>query len=164
MNMVQRLVAAVIALLPQLGKFGVVGVVGLFVDVGGFNLLRYAGGEGPLHDYPLTAKIVSAAVATVVSWLGHRFWTFRHGRREAVHHEFALFILMCTIGTGLAVSCLAVSHYLLGFDSVFADNVAANVVGLGLGTGFRFWAYRTVVFSGNRCEDVESADPVSVRA
>lgn len=164
MNMVQRLIGAVIALLPQLGKFGVVGLVGLVVDVGGFNLLRYAGGEGPLHDYPVTAKIVSAAVATVVSWLGHRFWTFRHGRREAVHHEFLLFLLMCTIGTGLAVSCLAVSHHVLGFESVFADNVAANVVGLGLGTAFRFWAYRTVVFSGTPAADSEEEAPVSARA
>ena len=75
-------------LLPQLSKFGVVGLGGLLVDVGSFNLLRYAGGEGPLHDYPLTAKLVSAALATVASWLGHRYWTFKHSRRSAVHHEF----------------------------------------------------------------------------
>ena len=125
-----------------------VGLVGLVVDVGGFNLLRFAGGEGPLHDYPLTAKIVSASVSTVVSWLGHRYWTFKHGRREAVHHEFALFIVMCTIGTGIAVGCLALSHYVLGFESALADNLAANVVGLGAATTFRFWTYKTIVFRG----------------
>ncbi|KRB80539.1 polysaccharide synthesis protein GtrA [Nocardioides sp. Root190] len=146
------------SMLPELGKFGVVGLVGLLVDVGGFNLLRFAGGEGPLHDYPLTAKIVSSAVATIVSWLGHRYWTFEHGRRDAVHHEFLLFLVMCTIGTGIAVGCLAVSHYVLGFESAVADNIAANVIGLGLGTAFRFWAYRTVVFSHTGDGDGASGD------
>ena len=134
-------------LLPQLSKFGVVGLGGLLVDVGSFNLLRYAGGEGPLHDYPLTAKLVSAALATVASWLGHRYWTFKHSRRSAVHHEFLLFVVMCTLGTAIATTCLAISHYALGFTSPLADNISANVIGLVLGTMFRFWAYRTYVFS-----------------
>lgn len=135
------------ALVPQLSRFGVVGLCGLLVDVGGFNLLRYAGGEGPLYDSPLTAKLLSAAAATVVSWLGNRYWTFRHTRRAAAHHEFALFVVVCTLGTGIALGCLAFSHYVLGLTSAVADNVSANVVGLVLATTFRFWAYRTHVFS-----------------
>ena len=43
----------------EVAKFGVVGLVALVVDVGLFNLLRFAGGEGPMYDKPLTAKIVS---------------------------------------------------------------------------------------------------------
>lgn len=134
-------------LLPELSKFGTVGLLGLVVDVGGFNLLRFAGGEGPLYDQPLTAKVLSTAAATVVSWLGNRYWTFRHSRRSAVHHEFFLFVLMCSIGSAIAVGALAISHYVLGFTSPLADNISANVVGLALGTTFRFWAYRTHVFS-----------------
>lgn len=137
-------------LLPQLSRFGAVGLVGLLVDVGGFNLLRFAGGEGPMYDRPLTAKLLSAAAATVVSWLGNRYWTFRHTRRAAAHHEFALFVVVCTLGTGIALACLAVSHYVLGFDSALADNISANVVGLVLATTFRFWAYRTHVFQEHR--------------
>jgi putative flippase GtrA len=133
-------------LLPELSKFGIVGMLALVVDVGGFNLLRFAGGEGPLYQQPITAKIVSTAAATVVSWLGNRYWTFRRTRRSAVHHEFFLFVLACTIGSGMAVACLAISHYLLGFTSPLADNISANVVGLVIGTAFRFWAYRTFVF------------------
>lgn len=139
-----------VGLLPQLSRFGAIGMLGLLVDVGGFNLLRFAGGEGPLYDAPLTAKLLSAAAATVVSWLGNRYWTFRHTRRAAAHHEFALFVVVCTLGTGIALGCLAISHYLLGFTSVLADNVSANVVGLVLATGFRFWAYRTHVFQEHR--------------
>lgn len=137
-------------LLPELSRFGMVGLLGLVVDVGGFNLLRFAGGEGPLYEQPLTAKVLSTVAAMVVSWLGHRYWTFRHSRRSAVHHEFLLFVLMCSIGSGVAVSCLAISHYVLGFTSPLADNISANLVGLALGTTFRFWAYRTHVFSEHR--------------
>ena len=39
-----------------------------------------------------------------------------------------------------------ISHYLLGLDSALADNISANVVGLVLGTLFRFWSYRKWVF------------------
>ncbi len=42
---------------------------------------------------------------------------------------------------------LYISHYGLGFTSTLADNVA-TVVGIGLGTLFRFWTYRKFVFAG----------------
>jgi putative flippase GtrA len=46
----------------------------------------------------------------------------------------------------IALSCLWLSHYALGLDSPIADNISANVIGLGLGTLFRFWSYRKWVF------------------
>lgn len=131
----------------QLGRFGAVGVVAFIVDVGLFNVLRFAGDEGPLYRWVLGAKVVSTAVATVVSWLGNRYWTFRHTRREQVRHEFVLFVLMCTIGLLISLTCLAMSHYVLGLTSPLADNISANVIGLAAGTAFRFYAYRTWVFS-----------------
>lgn len=152
MKFIARLRALFLRLLPELTKFGLVGVAGLIVDVGGFNLLRYAGGEGPLHDYPLSAKVISAGLATIVAWLGHRYWTFSHARRSAAHHEFVLFVVACTLGTGLSVACLWVSHYVLDFTSALADNISANVIGLALATLFRYWAYRTHVFSEFKVE------------
>ena len=133
-------------LVRQLGKFATVGGLGFVVDVGGFNLLRFAGGEGPLYDYPLSAKVASGAAATVVSWLGNRYWTFRPSRRKAAHHEFLLFVVMASIGTLIAMGCLWLSHYVLDLTSPLADNIAANGIGLVLATAFRFWAYRRHVF------------------
>ena len=130
----------------ELVKFGVVGAVAYVVDVTVFNLLRYAG-SGLLEDKPLTAKAVSVAVATLVAWTGNRHWTFRRRRRASARRELVLFVAMNGVGMAIALGCLAVSHYLLGFTSPLADNVAANVVGLALGTAFRFYAYRTWVFS-----------------
>ena len=137
------------SLAGDLARFGAVGAVALAVDVVGFNLLRFAGGEGPLYDRPLTAKVLSVAASTTVAYLGNRLWTFRHQRSStaAVHREFALFVLFSAVALGIAVSCLAISHYALGFTGPLADNIAANVIGLGLATAFRLWSYRRWVFA-----------------
>ncbi|WP_246136712.1 GtrA family protein [Leekyejoonella antrihumi] len=133
-------------LTPQLARFGVIGVAGFVVDVGGFNLLRYYGHDGPLFHYPLTAKVISGGAATVVAWLGNRYWTFRNTRREQLHREFVVFSIVSIIGIGIGLACLGISHYVMGFHSSLDDNIAANGVGLVLATGFRFWAYRQHVF------------------
>ncbi|MEJ5913408.1 GtrA family protein [Pseudokineococcus sp. 1T1Z-3] len=126
----------------ELARFLVVGGAGFVVDVGLFTLLR----TGLLDDRPLTAKVVSAAVATAVTWLGNRWWTWGHRSTGSTRRELVLFVVMNVVGMGIALVCLGVSHYVLGLRSVVADNVAANGVGLVLGTAFRFVAYRTVVF------------------
>jgi putative flippase GtrA len=145
-----RVRGAIDVVYREILKFGAVGAVAFVVDLGVFNLLRIGllpGMEGPLAHKPLTAKTISVAAATMVAWLGNRYWTFRHRRRSAAHHEFALFVLMNVGGLVIALACLAVSHYVLGLRSALADNIAGNVIGLGLGTLFRFWAYRTLVFT-----------------
>ena len=130
----------------ELMRFGLVGLAGYVVDVGVFNLLRYAGGDGPLHDKPLTAKALSVAVATLVTYAVHRHWTWRGRGRVQVHREYVLFFLLNAVGLAIGVGCLFVSHYLLDLTSPLADNISANVIGLGLGTAFRFWSYRKFVF------------------
>ena len=133
-------------LLHQIAKFGVVGLVALVVDVGLFNLLRFAGGEGPLYDKPLTAKIVSVIVATTVAYIGNRIWTFSDRGRTGVAREYLLFFVLNGIALGITLSVLWFSHYALGLTSPLADNISANIIGLGLGTLFRFWSYRKWVF------------------
>jgi len=133
-------------LLQQIAKFGVVGLVALVVDVGLFNLLRFAGGEGPLYDKPLTAKIVSVIVATTVAYIGNRIWTFSDRGRTGVAREYLLFFVLNGIALGITLSVLWFSHYALGLTSPLADNISANIIGLGLGTLFRFWSYRKWVF------------------
>ena len=49
----------------------------------------------------------------------------------------------------MAALCLGITHYVLGFTSTAADNVSANIIGTGLGTIFRFWAYRRFIFVNN---------------
>jgi putative flippase GtrA len=133
--------------LGELVRFGSVGALAYLVDVGLFNLLRFGPGELLGHK-PITAKIISVAVATLVAWLGNRYWTFAARRSPRRAHEFAAFVLVNVGGMLIAVGCLAVSHYVLGLTSPLADNISANVVGLGLGTVFRYVCYHRLVFTG----------------
>lgn len=148
---VERLYAPVRVLVHEIAKFGIVGSIAFVIDVGLFNLLLYF---GPLEDKPLTAKVVSVAVATTFAYFGNRFWTFRHRGRTNMGREYALFFVLNGVAMLISVACLWISHYLLGLDSPLADNISANVIGLGLGTLFRFWSYRKWVFPEIPADDL----------
>lgn len=120
--------------------------MGYVVDVTAFNLLRYAGEPGLLQHKPLTAKAISVTLATVITYLGNRHWTWRDRAWRGMRREYAVFFGLNAVGMAIALACLAVSHYVLGYTSPLADNISANVVGLALGTAFRFWAYPRFVF------------------
>lgn len=134
------------SLRKELGKFGLVGLIAYLIDLTIFNLLRFAGGEGPLYDKPLTAKVFSVLAATTFAYFGNRHWTFKDRTRSNFRREYTLFFIFNAVGMVIALSCLWVSHYVLGFDSALADNVSANGIGLVLGTIFRFWGYHNWVF------------------
>ncbi|TEX49991.1 MAG: polysaccharide synthesis protein GtrA [Actinomycetales bacterium mxb001] len=137
----------------EIAKFGVVGMMAFVIDVGLFNILMYAGGAGPLNDKPLTAKALSVIAATTFAYFGNRFWTFRHRGRTHMGREYMLFFVLNGVGMLIALTCLWFSHYALGLDSPIADNISANVIGLGLGTLFRFWSYRKWVFPAIPADD-----------
>ncbi len=134
------------AIAHEIAKFGIIGIVSYVIDVGTFNLLLF----GPLGDKPLTAKAISVAVATTFAYFGNRYWTFRYRGRTGMLREYVLFFILNGIAMLIALACLAISHYLLGLTSPLADNISANVVGLVLGTVFRFWSYRRFVFPESR--------------
>ncbi|HOI02927.1 MAG TPA: GtrA family protein [Dermatophilaceae bacterium] len=153
------------ALFGQFVRFGVVGLVGVVVDVGIFNLLRLTVLAPELiHEGPVIAKVISTSIAIVTNWIGNRYWTFGSMRRSHVLREGLEFALVSVGGMGIALLCLWVSHYLLGFTSALADNIATNVVGLGLGTAFRFTFYRIWVFrpelEAKAAGEAESVSPV----
>jgi putative flippase GtrA len=143
-------------LFEEMLKFGVVGAVAYVVDVAVFNALRYEGElwSGPLSHKPITCKVISVLVATGVTFVGNRSWTWRDRPRRGVRRQLGLFVVLNGVGMLIAVGCLAVSHYLMGFTSALADNISANGVGLVLGTAFRFWAYRRWVFPDTVSERV----------
>jgi len=60
---------------------------------------------------------------------------------------------------GISLGVLWFSHYALGLTSVLADNISANVVGLALGTMFRFWSYRKWVFPA--ADEDEAIDDIA---
>ena len=141
------------AVVRQLTRFGAVGLVGLVIDVTVFNLLLLTAlSPQVLHEGPVLAKIISTSLAIAVNWIGNRYWTFGAHRRPRWAREAIEFVTVSVGGMLISLGCLWVSHYLLGFTSILADNIATNVIGLGLGTAFRFTFYRLWVFSPDRAE------------
>jgi len=137
------------ALITQFAQFGVVGLGGLIVDVAIFNILRLTVlSPDVIHEGPIIAKVLSTSLAIIVNWLGNRYWTFSSRRRSSKLREAFEFAIVSVGGMLIALTCLWVSHYVLGFTSLLADNIATNVVGLALGTAFRFTFYRLWVFRG----------------
>jgi putative flippase GtrA len=127
-------------LVPELAKFGVVGAVGSVVDLGGAAFLHQAEGIGPM-----ISKGLSLTAATVVTYLGSRFWTFRHRVNQALLREGMLFVALNLVGLAIAECVIAFVSYGLDMQHAIAYN-AASVVGTGLGTIFRYFSYKKWVF------------------
>jgi putative flippase GtrA len=154
-------------LVTQFVRFGLVGGLGLVVDLGVFNLLRATVFDPDrIHEGPVYAKIISTVLAIIVNWVGNRHWTFRDHRGPQLLREGIEFGVVSIGGLLIGLLCLFVSHYVLGYTSVLADNISSNVIGLALGTAFRFSLYRWWVFSPRRAEAsqlTENPTPASRR-
>ncbi|SFR74599.1 Putative flippase GtrA (transmembrane translocase of bactoprenol-linked glucose) [Agromyces sp. CF514] len=137
-------------LVRQLVSFIGVGGAGLVIDVGLFNLLTLTVLHPGVHGGVLLAKTLSSAVAILANWIGNRTLTFRGQGRPDRLRESLEFALVSVAGSMIAVGCLWLSHYGLHLTSQLADNLAANVVGLALGSAFRFVLYRNWVFGADR--------------
>ncbi|MTE19326.1 GtrA family protein [Streptomyces sp. TRM43335] len=131
----------------EMARFGTVGAFGFLVNVAVFNLCIHGLGLAPVRS-----GVTATAVAVATNYLGNRYWTYRHTDKSRIHREAGLFLLFSGIGLVIENGALALSHYGLGLTSPLADNIAKNVVGLGVATVFRFWAYRTWVFRIRRGE------------
>jgi putative flippase GtrA len=145
-SFVERLRGAV----HELTKFGLVGLVGMVVDIGGSNLLVL----GPLAGKPLTASGISMIAATFVTYFGNRHWTWKDRDHRSVRREYTLFFVLNAIALGIGTALMAFTTYVLGLDSHLWFNIA-KILGIGLGTLFRFWSYRKFVFTKgeHRSED-----------
>jgi putative flippase GtrA len=138
-------------------KFGIVGIFALFVDVAVFNLILIASpGSWHTSAEPITAKVISVTLSTVVAWMGNRWWTFRETRRKRFMLELMEYGLVAIGGMIISVGCLWFSHYVLGLESLLADNISTNVIGLILATAFRYLLNRYWVFHEERSHHVVS--------
>ena len=127
-------------LIPELAKFGVVGLIGSVVDLGGAAYLHGALGIGPM-----VSKGLSITAATVITYLGSRFWTFRHRVNQNLLREGTLFVALNVVGLAIAECVIALVTYGFGLKGTLAYN-AASVAGTGLGTIFRYFSYKKWVF------------------
>jgi putative flippase GtrA len=126
--------------------FLAVGGTGYVVDVVAFNVLR------SVHPFstadPSIARTLAVVAAMCVTYAGNRTLTWGSAPSRDRRREVSLFVLFNVIGFGFSVVTLTISHDLLGLTSRLADNISANVIGLALGTVFRFVTYKRFVFAG----------------
>ena len=132
------------------------GGAGYVVDVTAFNVLRTLAPFSAVD--PTVARTMAVAVAMCVTYLGNRTLTWRNHPRGDRRREVGLFVAFNIIGFGFSVVTLAISHDVLGLTSRLADNVSANLVGLALGTVFRYVTYKRFVFAtGRTCDDLATS-------
>lgn len=134
----------------ELLKFAVVGGTCFVIDTAIFFGLK----STILADKPVTAKIVATLVATIVSYVLNREWSFRtRGGRER-HHEAALFFLINSVGIALNSLPLYVSRYLFDLQEPhvsrlveeIADFTSAQIIGTLIAMAFRWYGYKKWVF------------------
>ena len=134
----------------ELIKFAMVGGSTWVIDTVVFLLLKTT----VLDTKPVTAKVIAVLVATIVSYVLNREWSFRtRGGRER-HHEAALFFLISGVGVAVYSAPLWISRYVFELQvpavslvtQEVADFVAGQILGTLVGMAFRWWAFRRFVW------------------
>lgn len=144
-------------LIHEGAKFGIIGVAGIFLNIGIVNALYFIG--------PLKAATVAVIVTTIISYVANRYWSFRHRERTSVPRETVMFFVLNGIGLLIQWAAVGSAYYGLGHHDRLTYNIA-NMVGIVLGTLFRFWSYRKWVWAESvpAPEGHEELEPVLTSA
>ena len=125
-----------------------------FVVVGGFcfvldTVLAYVF-RFKVHLGPTTSKTLSTVIATAVSYVGNRLWSFSHRVDDDRGHrqDITAYGVINLIGLIITLIPVDIAHYLLSETSPLAFTLS-GVLGTAVATVFRFWANRRYVFSAD---------------
>ncbi|UBU14636.1 GtrA family protein [Nonomuraea gerenzanensis] len=147
MNFARRLYHRFSSLVHELAKFGSIGALAFVLDTSLLNLFN-------LFLGPLTSKVFATMISTTFAYAGNRYWTFRHREQSGLRREYFLFFLLNGIALLFGMLTIGFTTYTLGLEDPLSFNIA-NIVGVGLGTLFRYWSYKKWVF-------LEATDPIPV--
>ena len=125
-------------LLKELAAFGLVGALALVIDIGIYNLLAHIGW--------LKAKAVSATVSTAFAYFGNRHLSFSHRARTSIGRETSFFFAINFVTLVFSECALGLFAYPLSQRHDHLVMNLVNVATIGIGTIFRFWAYKRFVF------------------
>jgi putative flippase GtrA len=140
-------------LVHELAKFGVVGVIGFVITEVGFNLMHFDAGLSLF-----TANAIATGVAAVVTFVGNKYWTFRHRTGRGTARETVIFFVLNAIGALIQYACIWIAKDGFGVTDKILINVAF-LIGIALATLFRFCSYRTWVWGQSRHGDPQDATP-----
>ena len=125
-------------LVKEIAAFGVVGAVGFIIDLSLFNVF--------FNDGQIVAKSISTTVATAVTYVGNRYLSFSHRARSKLGREAGYFFLINLIALLGALVIIAIFSYPLHYKHHILVMNVVNLFTIGMGTIFRFWAYKRFVF------------------
>jgi putative flippase GtrA len=127
-------------LIHEFAKFGIIGVIGLIITNVGYVLL-HSHGVGPV-----TSTTIATIIATIVAYIGNRYWSFAHRERTSVPREGLIFFVLNGIGLLIQDVVVAFNSYVLHNEHhKLAEFLALNI-GIAIATLFRFWSYRKFVW------------------
>ncbi|OUS81979.1 hypothetical protein CA951_41455 [Rhodococcus sp. NCIMB 12038] len=144
----------------ELIKFAIVGGTTMIFDLAIFYSLSLT----ILEEKPVVAKILSGILATVLSYILNREWSFKNRGGRERHHEALLFFTISGVGVLLAAAPLWIANNVFDIREtqdnlttlVVVDFVLNYIIGNLLQMVFRFWALRRFAFPD---ENVHLIDP-----
>ena len=129
----------------QFGKFGMVGLVGLAVDISTLYLAMTIAGIGPY-----SGRVVSFLVAATTNWVLNRNFTFKGEHDGSLVRQWAKFIAANSIGG--AFNYLTYAALIAGTALVAAHPFLGVAAGSVAGMLFNFTASKKLVFRPSRLE------------
>lgn len=123
-------------LIHEGAKFLIVGGIGFVVVLAGSDSLHFELGLGKF-----TAVTIATVMATGITFLGNRYWSFKDRQGAGARSETVLFFLLNGVGLLIQYACIFLVTDVLGLSGRIWYTFA-NFVGVGIGTLFRFWSYR----------------------
>jgi putative flippase GtrA len=137
----------------EIAKFGTIGIINIFVNSAVVNLLWLTPW---LHGSQVKAKAIATIVAATSAYFMNRHWTYKNRAKSGLRREYTLFFAFNLVGLFIEVGAVSVAKYWLHRTDLLVLNIF-SLLGIALGTLFRFWAYRTHVFK------LAPAEPSSAR-
>jgi putative flippase GtrA len=128
-------------LIHEFAKFGVIGVIGLIITNAVYDVLYNHLGFGPV-----TSTTIATVIAAMATYLGNRYWSFKHRERTGVLREGIIFCVLNGIGLLIQDAAVAFNYYVLGLGNNKVAGFIALNFGIGIATLFRFWSYRQFVW------------------
>ncbi|WP_027500218.1 GtrA family protein [Rhodococcus sp. UNC363MFTsu5.1] len=133
----------------ELIKFAIVGGTTMVFDLAIFYSLSLT----ILEQKPVVAKIISGVMATILSYILNREWSFKNRGGRERHHEALLFFTISGIGVVISAAPLFIANNIFDIRAsaslttlVIVDFVLNYIIGNVLQMVFRFWALRRFAF------------------
>ncbi|WP_218019714.1 GtrA family protein [Rhodococcus maanshanensis] len=133
----------------ELIKFAIVGGTTMVFDLAIFYSLSLT----ILEQKPVVAKIISGVMATILSYILNREWSFKNRGGRERHHEALLFFTISGIGVVISAAPLFIANNIFDIRAsaslttlVIVDFVLNYIIGNVLQMIFRFWALRRFAF------------------